>query len=231
MDRLFRRAAIKAAGGALLLISLTAALQPCFAQYTSGHMVTQRVDHSVSDTEIPLQGATMGTIGPSGADPALQENADPEPPCLQGATMGTIGPQGDDFTVVTGVNTAGTVRVNMLAMLEALLNVVANGAEIITVLWGSGLLLTALLFMAKQHNGLKRCFVSLGVCTSFLFTGMGIITNLLNCAAFAADSPWKRKDRLQRDFWVALFIIKAGLAIPFAVNSLVVAARDANLFS
>ncbi len=33
-------------------------------------------------------------------------------PKLQGATNGTIGPQGSDATFVTGVNTAGTVRVN-----------------------------------------------------------------------------------------------------------------------
>src|SRR5262245_41679158 len=41
-------------------------------------------------------------------------------PQLQGATNGTIGPQGQDATVISGVNTAGTVRVNNLANLEAL---------------------------------------------------------------------------------------------------------------
>jgi hypothetical protein len=50
-------------------------------------------------------------------------------PQLQGATNGTIGPQGNDVTYVTGVNTAGTVRVNNLANLEALLNIIANLAE------------------------------------------------------------------------------------------------------
>jgi hypothetical protein len=33
-------------------------------------------------------------------------------PMLQGATNGTIGPQGSDATVISGVNTAGTVRVD-----------------------------------------------------------------------------------------------------------------------
>lgn len=33
-------------------------------------------------------------------------------PSLQGATNGTIGPQGADATIISGVNTAGTVRVN-----------------------------------------------------------------------------------------------------------------------
>ena len=219
MDRLFRRAACKAAASAFLLISLTIASQPGFAQYTSGHVAHGAVSISKNTTAPSLCNATMGDLGPD------------EPPCLQGATMGTIGPQGQDATYVTGVNTAGTVRVNMLAMLEALMNIVANGAELITVLWGSVLLLTALLFMAKEHNGLKRCLVSIGLTASFLFTGFGVITNLLNCVAFATDSPWKRKDRLQLDFWIGLLVIKAGLAIPFAVNWLIAAARDANLFS
>src|SRR6202011_3527853 len=51
-------------------------------------------------------------------------------PQLQGATNGTIGPQGADATYVTGLNTAGTVRVNNLANLEAMLNLLANGSEI-----------------------------------------------------------------------------------------------------
>ncbi|MDR3613015.1 MAG: hypothetical protein P4L53_05565, partial [Candidatus Obscuribacterales bacterium] len=46
-------------------------------------------------------------------------------PTLQAATNGTVGPQGQDATYITGVNTAGTVRVNNLANLEALLNIIA----------------------------------------------------------------------------------------------------------
>ncbi len=56
-------------------------------------------------------------------------------PALQGATNGTIGPQGADATYVTGLNTAGTVRVNNLANLEALLNIIANGMEILGIAW------------------------------------------------------------------------------------------------
>lgn len=52
---------------------------------------------------------------------------------LQGATNGTIGPESSDATVVHAVNTAGTVRVNNLANLEALLNIVANGMELAAV--------------------------------------------------------------------------------------------------
>src|SRR5262249_18507948 len=57
-------------------------------------------------------------------------------PMPQGATNGTIGPQQGDATVVQGVNTAGTVRVNNLANLEALLNIIANGMEILGIAWG-----------------------------------------------------------------------------------------------
>jgi hypothetical protein len=49
-------------------------------------------------------------------------------PQLQGATNGTIGPQGTDATVINGISTAGTVRVNNLANLESTLNVVAYAA-------------------------------------------------------------------------------------------------------
>lgn len=62
-------------------------------------------------------------------------------PYLQGATSGTVGPAGADATVVTGVNTAGTVRVNNLANLEALMNIIANLCEIGFALGGAVLIL------------------------------------------------------------------------------------------
>ena len=66
------------------------------------------------------------------------------PPALQGATNGTIGPQGADATYVTGVNTAGTVRVNNLANLEALLNIFANLFEVGGALIGAIIILHSL---------------------------------------------------------------------------------------
>lgn len=50
---------------------------------------------------------------------------------LQGATNGPVGPQGGDATVIQGVNTAATVRVNNLANLEAMLNIFANSLQIL----------------------------------------------------------------------------------------------------
>ena len=69
-------------------------------------------------------------------------------PRLQGAAHGTIAPQGADATFITGVNTAGTVRVNNLANLEALLNIIANGMEILGIAWGGPTLIYGFMKMA-----------------------------------------------------------------------------------
>jgi hypothetical protein len=61
-------------------------------------------------------------------------------PELQGAINGTIGPQGSDATVIQGVNTAGTVRVNNLANLEAMLNIFANSVQILALAFGGSLI-------------------------------------------------------------------------------------------
>ena len=78
-------------------------------------------------------------------------------PMLQGATNGTIGPQQGDATVVQGVNTAGTVRVNNLANLEALLNIIANGMEILGIAWGGPTMIMGFMHMAAgTHDAMKR---------------------------------------------------------------------------
>jgi hypothetical protein len=59
----------------------------------------------------------------------------PKAPTLQCISNGTIGPQGSDCTF--GVDTAGTVRANNLANLEALLNVFANSVQVLAILWGA----------------------------------------------------------------------------------------------
>lgn len=59
-------------------------------------------------------------------------------PILQGATNGAVTPNASsgDATVIYGINTAGTVRVNNLANLEALLNIIANAGELIGIALG-----------------------------------------------------------------------------------------------
>ncbi len=78
-------------------------------------------------------------------------------PTLQGATNGTIGPQQTDATVVSGVNTAGTVRVNNLANLEALLNIIANGMEILGIAWGGPTMIMGFMHMAAgTQDAMKK---------------------------------------------------------------------------
>jgi hypothetical protein len=86
----------------------------------------------------------------------LQER-DASAPTLQGATNGTIGPQGNDATYITGVNTAGTVRVNNLANLEALLNIIANGMEILGIAWGGPTMIMGFMHMAAgTQDAMKK---------------------------------------------------------------------------
>ena len=77
-----------------------------------------------------------------------RQELDSQAPTLQGATNGTIGPQGGDATSIMGVNTAGTVRVNNLANLEALLNIIANGMEILGIAWGGPTMIMGFMHMA-----------------------------------------------------------------------------------
>ena len=110
--------------------------------------------------EFASGGATGAFSNPQAANgtgsQTLQTGIAPAPQ-LQGATNGTIGPQGADATFVTGVNTAGTVRVNNLANLEALLNIIANGMEILGIAWGGPTMIMGFMHMAAgTQDAMKR---------------------------------------------------------------------------
>ncbi|MBC7997332.1 MAG: hypothetical protein IAF58_05295 [Leptolyngbya sp.] len=108
-----------------------------------------------------------------GQGPATSNDSfDQDAPTLQGATNGTIGPVGSDATYITGVNTAGTVRVNNLANLEALLNLIANSVECLGMLAGFGLLMHGVFQRSAyvgipglnyQLSGMQRIGVGLAV--------------------------------------------------------------------
>jgi hypothetical protein len=105
--------------------------------------------------------AVQGNTGYGGASPntATQtlQGGQAVAPSLSGATNGTIGPQGADATYVTGVNTAGTVRVNNLANLEALLNIIANGLEILGIAWGGPTMIMGFMRMAAgTQDAMKK---------------------------------------------------------------------------
>jgi hypothetical protein len=101
-------------------------------------------------------------------------------PTLIGAVNGTIGPQGSDATVVTGVNTSGSVRVNNLANLEAFLNITAAA-----VLFGSFLFTAAALsfsFVPRFASKAKRLFVG-GLIASLIASYLSPFMNyLIACA-------------------------------------------------
>lgn len=93
------------------------------------------VQEVTSSTAPILQGATNSTISPPLSIGQWADGSNYSG--MQGATNGTIGPQGDATVIVNGVNTAGTVKVNNLADLEWLTNLVVNAIEILGVGWGS----------------------------------------------------------------------------------------------
>lgn len=97
-------------------------------------------------------------------------------PQLQGATNGTIGAQGSDTSVIMGVNTAGTVRVNNLANLEALFNIIANLMELASVFLGGMLLLHGIFLrgrvaiMGIEISPLARMSIGIAICALGLMT-------------------------------------------------------------
>lgn len=113
-------------------------------------------------------------------------------PMLQGATNGTIGPQGSDATVIMGVNTAGTIRVNNLANLEVVLNYLSLVFQFI------GIALAVFLTREAVHRNGAKFIVQMNRAQALI---------------------------------VALLIGATGVFAPTIINFLVVAARDANLFS
>ena len=107
-------------------------------------------------------------------------------PLLQGDTNGTISPQGGEATVVQGVNTAGTVRVNNLANLEALLNIIANGMEILGIAWGGPTMIMGFMHMAAgSHDAMKKVLFGAAGVTGGLATP-GCINWLVASARDAA---------------------------------------------
>jgi hypothetical protein len=75
--------------------------------------------------------------------------AHPTPETMPANGIATAAATGD-ATVIQGVNTTGTVRVNNLASLEALLNILANGMEIFGLAWGLPMIIIGIM---RNANG------------------------------------------------------------------------------
>ncbi len=131
-------------------LSVVAALAtPAFAQAVG--------DQFSSAGEQGMMSSVDGGSAQSNTGSQTRQEADATAPTLQGATNGTIGPQGSDATYITGVNTAGTVRVNNLANLEALLNIIANGMEILGIAWGGPTMIMGFMHMAAgTQDAMKK---------------------------------------------------------------------------
>ncbi len=125
------------------------AITPAFAQAQG--------DQFSSAGDSGMFNAAQGGSQQSNTGSQTQQENDSQAPTLQGATNGTIGPQGSDATYITGVNTAGTVRVNNLANLEALLNIIANGMEILGIAWGGPTMIMGFMHMAAgTQDAMKK---------------------------------------------------------------------------
>jgi hypothetical protein len=140
---MFRKLSMSALG--LSVIAALAFSVPAFAQ-------AQGDQFSSSGNEGQYASQYQGNTGTQ-----TYQERDGSAPTLQGATLGTIGPQGGDATYITGINTAGTVRVNNLANLEALLNIIANGMEILGIAWGGPTMIMGFMHMAAgTQDAMKK---------------------------------------------------------------------------
>jgi hypothetical protein len=136
------------------VLAAVASTAPANAQATAADAFTSAGQGSMGNQQVintQAQTSNSQTIGSA--------------PTLQAATNGTVGPQGQDATFITGVNTAGTVRVNNLANLEALLNIIANGLEILGIAWGGPTMIFGFMHMAAgtQQAMKKVLFGAAGV--------------------------------------------------------------------
>lgn len=139
---------------------LAALAQGFEVQFENGGASSTIGTSDVSDTfSNSLSNVQTSRVLPAAASPA-QGAAAPSStvsPPRQGTTNGTIGPKGSDATYVTGLNTAGTVRVNNLANMEATMNVMSNGMEVLGIAWGGPTIIMACMQMgAGAPDGWKR---------------------------------------------------------------------------
>ncbi len=163
----------------LAVVGTLSIAAPALAQDAFGSGNNETADRSMAATgEQSRQNFTTGS--------QTQHLDNGTSPTLQGATNGTISPQGAEATVVQGVNTAGTVRVNNLANLEALLNIIANGMEILGIAWGGPTMIMGFMHMAAgSHDAMKKVLFGAAGVTGGLATP-GCINWLVASARDAA---------------------------------------------
>jgi hypothetical protein len=159
-----------AASATTALVSMLFVCMPAFAQGFGGDAFSSAGDAGSQARDTQITGSQTESVDRGNS------------PMLQGATNGTIGPQNSDATVVQGVNTAGTVRVNNLANLEALLNIIANGMEILGIAWGGPTMIMGFMHMAAgTQDAMKKVLFGAAGVTGGLATP-GVINWLVASA-------------------------------------------------
>ena len=109
----------------------------------------------------------------------VQQGGSTSAPMLQGAANGTIGPQGCDATVIQGVNTAATVRVSNLTLMENLAALAQYAWLLSAVVLLCALMLSKRMVIPATRNRLwisALCFALIGLFLPTTFSW------LWNCA-------------------------------------------------
>lgn len=121
-------------------------------------------DAFVADGPQPSRAPTVFYASPSGGA---------DPPSLQGATMGTIGPPRADATVIQGVMTAGTVRVDPMSRLT---NLPLHYLAVPVVAFA--------LFLIVRRN--RASIWEMGIVSSLILAATGVLfgTSLTNMFTF-----------------------------------------------
>ncbi|MDR3615887.1 MAG: hypothetical protein P4L53_20180 [Candidatus Obscuribacterales bacterium] len=130
------------------VVSPVSILNASYSPRTTQALIADKASNNDS-----LSGFSNGSITPQESGIAIASAGTvANGPVLQNATSGTVGPQGDDATYITGVNTAGTVRINNLANAEAILNIFANAVEILGIVFGGFTIIAALMTGFKARR-------------------------------------------------------------------------------
>lgn len=160
-------------GGDEISYSLNPSESPTPTQSTSTSYDYNSLPYSASS----LAGSTSTNYFVSGMSSASSGG-------LQGATNGMIGPQGSDATFVTGVNTAGTVRVNNLARLEAILSLICFVLDWTIIVVGAAAIVSGIKKARTKEGSGKGSIVwgvvwlALGYIFSPLLILMGAVSGL-----------------------------------------------------
>jgi hypothetical protein len=104
-------------------------------------------------------------------------NAEPGDEFAVNTAATTGGTSGQDSTAIMGINTSGTVRVNNLANLEALLNIVANCVEVLAILLGLSHIICAMCGRSLDERCLGMRYKT-GPVGRFVFGFMIIMSGL-----------------------------------------------------